>query len=98
MYNKDGSRHYITIDEETNLLIPDKDGNDASILETVPLENSKGVIRFEYNEDTKDTNTIFALKVETDEETINELKKLVKGYFFVRQKKNTYYFSSRCYY
>lgn len=87
MYNKDGSRHYITIDEETNLLIPDKDENDASILETVPLENSKGVIRFEYNEDTKDTNTIFALKVETDEETINELKKLVKGYFFVRQKR-----------
>lgn len=82
---KKGQRHYITIDEETNLLIPDKSDISDDPVEYQELENSKGVIRFEYTENTKDTNTIFALKIETDDDTISELKKLVKGYFFVRQ-------------
>lgn len=82
---KEGNRYYINIDEETNLLIPDSDETKIQGPDLHYLENSKGVIRFKYDEDTKDTNTIFALKIETNEETINELKKLVKGYFFVRQ-------------
>lgn len=85
VYDDKGERNYIKIDEETNLLIPESSEISAEIVEVKDLENSKGVIRFKYDENTKDTNTIFALNIETDENTVNELKNLVKGYFFVRQ-------------
>lgn len=46
------------------------------------LENVKGVVRFKA---TKDTNTIYGIDIRVDNDTITELKKYIKGYFFVRQ-------------
>jgi hypothetical protein len=47
----------------------------------VKYENTKGVISFN---PTKDTDTIYGIEIKVDKDTINELKKYVKGYFFVR--------------
>nr|DAU84751.1 MAG TPA: stabilization protein [Caudoviricetes sp.] len=47
-------------------------------------ENTKGVVTFH---SVHDTDKIFALDIRTDDETIQELKKYVKGYFFVRQER-----------
>jgi uncharacterized repeat protein (TIGR02543 family) len=46
------------------------------------IENVKGVVRFLPN---KDTDTIYGIDIRVSDETIQELKKYVKGYFFVRQ-------------
>jgi len=46
------------------------------------IENVKGVVRFR---PTKDTNTIYGIDIRIDDEAMQELKKYVKGYFFVRQ-------------
>ena len=46
------------------------------------LENVKGVIRML---PSKDTKTVYGLDIRVDNETLQELKKYVKGYFFVRQ-------------
>ena len=48
------------------------------------MENVKGVVRFI---PTKDTNTIYGLDIRVSDEVIQELKKYVKGYFFVRQSR-----------
>jgi hypothetical protein len=48
---------------------------------TVSFENVKGVVTFS---PTKDTNTIYGIDIRTDQDTIKELEKYVKGYFFVR--------------
>ena len=53
-----------------------------TILEGNPFENIKGVVSFN---PTKDTNTIYSLDIRVDDDTVQELKKLVRGYFFVRQ-------------
>ena len=45
-------------------------------------ENIKGVVRFK---PTKDTNTIYGLDIRIDNPALQELRKYVKGYFFVRQ-------------
>jgi len=46
------------------------------------LENVKGVVRFI---PTKDTNTIYGVEIRVKDDVIEELRKYVKGYFFVRQ-------------
>ena len=48
------------------------------------LENVKGVVRFKA---TKDNNTIYGIDIRVDNDTVQELKKYVKGYFFVRQSR-----------
>lgn len=66
-------RKKITYNEETYLI------NSA-----IPLENVKGVIRFKA---TKDNDTIYGIDIRVDNDTIQELKKYIKGYFFVRQSR-----------
>ena len=70
---KDGSRNYISYNEETFIV-----NNNSTGL----FENVKGVVSFAPN---KDTSTIYSVDFRVDDATIQELKKLVKGYFFVRQ-------------
>jgi len=74
VYNDEGKRNYINYNEDTNLIT-----NSGEILK---FENTKGVIRFN---PTRDTDTIYGIDIRVDNDTINELKKYVKGYFFVRQ-------------
>ena len=83
VYNKDGERIYINYHEESYLLLPQQDGN-AENNPTVTQENVKGVVRFESD---KDTNTVHGIDIRVDDATIQELKKYVKGYFFVRQSR-----------
>jgi len=45
------------------------------------FENTKGVVRFRAS---KDTDTIYSIDIRVDDTTLKELKKYVKGYFFVR--------------
>ena len=52
------------------------------ILGSKDIENVKGVVRFK---PSKDADTIYSLDIRVDDDTISELKKYVKGYFFVRQ-------------
>ncbi len=67
-------RNYINYNEESYTLL----GYDNSD----NYENVKGVVSFQ---PTKDTNTIYSIDIRVDDTTIQELKKYVKGYFFVRQ-------------
>lgn len=76
VFNDEGKRQYVDFNEQTGYII-----NSNS---TFTLENVKGVISLN---PTLDTNTIYSLDVRVDDETIQELKKYVKGYFFVRQKR-----------
>ena len=75
---KDDKRIYINYNDETYHILAgegyDLSGNSR--------ENVKGVIRFEAD---KDNNTIHGIDIRVSTEVINELKKYVKGYFFVRQ-------------
>lgn len=73
---KNGERQYINYNEETYTIINNDD------IGTVSIENVKGVCRFE---NISDKNTIFGVNIRASKELINELKKYVKGYFFVRQ-------------
>lgn len=74
-YKEDGKeRNYINYNEETYTLLG-YEGNNS-------YENIKGVVSFN---PTKDTNTIYSVDIRVDDDTIQELKKYVKGYFFVRQ-------------
>lgn len=77
-------RQYINYNEETNYLIglDDMSSGDNRTKGTVSFENVKGVVTFS---PTKDTNTIYGIDIRTDQDTIKELEKYVKGYFFVRQ-------------
>ena len=68
------TRKYVNYNEETFTLL--EDGKVSQ------YENVKGVISFN---PSKDTNTIYSVDIRVDDATIQELKKLVKGYFFVRQ-------------
>ena len=67
-------RNYINYNEETYTLLG-YDGTDS-------YENIKGVVSFS---PSKDTNTIYSVDIRVDDATMQELKKYVKGYFFVRQ-------------
>lgn len=67
-------RNYVNYNEET-FILSNYENSDA-------YENVKGVVSFNPN---KDTNTIYSLDIRVDDDTIQELKKYVKGYFFVRQ-------------
>lgn len=67
-------RNKVNYNEESYTLL----GYDGSS----SFENVKGVVSFL---PSKDTNTIYSVDIRVDDETITELKKHVKGYFFVRQ-------------
>ena len=69
-------REFINYHEEKYTIL-DKDNQQINT-----FENVKGVVSFK---PTKDTNTIYSIDIRVDYDTIQELKKLVKGYFFVRQ-------------
>jgi len=82
LYNKDGKRNFININEETFYVL-DPSENEGKIGKfKSSFENAKGVVSFQPKHDT---DKIYALEIRVDEGTINELKKYIKGYFFVRQ-------------
>ena len=83
----EGQRIPINYNNESFLLIQDgeaqKNGTSRySLNEDAILENVKGVLRFD---PTSDSDIIYGVDIRADEEVIEELKKYVKGYFFVRQ-------------
>lgn len=87
--NNSEERIYIQVEESTNYIVSptsssnlDQEGEGYSAIFPSTYENSKGVISLE---SVKDTDTIYALDIRVDDETLQELKKYVKGYFFVRQ-------------
>lgn len=87
--NNSEERIYIQVEESTNYIVSptsssnlDQGGEGYSAIFPSTYENSKGVISLE---SVKDTDTIYALDIRVDDETLQELKKYVKGYFFVRQ-------------
>lgn len=71
LFNENGERNYIDYNEE-NFLITD----------SLQKENIKGVLSFSPN---NDSDYIYSIKVNVSDEVITELKKYVKGFFFVRQ-------------
>lgn len=76
-----GEREFINYHEEKYTII----NKDKYVkYQTDSLENVKGVVSFTPD---KDTNTIYSIDIRVDDDTIQELKKLVKGYFFVRQSR-----------
>lgn len=77
IYNKEGERNYIQYNESTYLINPDKDSTS-----TAQNENVKGVIKLVSD---KDTNIIHSLDIRINDKAMQELKKYVKGFFFVRQ-------------
>ena len=81
--NKQKERTTIQTQEANNYIIPpdEKEGIIANNNKSY-YENSKGVVTFDSQ---KDNNTIYSLDIRVDDETLQELKKYVKGYFFVRQ-------------
>ena len=70
---EDLERRYINYHEEKYILLEENSRQ---------FENIKGVVSFN---PTKDTNTIYSVDFRVDDDTIQELKKHVRGYFFVRQ-------------
>lgn len=82
LYDIDGKRQYIEYDTDGFI-------NDSSI----SLENAYGVIRILYNnpiiKEADDDSGILPLSITYNvaTETLDELKKYTKGYFFVRQKR-----------
>ena len=77
IYNKEGERNYIQYSESTYLINPDKD-----IDKLAQNENVKGVIKLVSD---KDTNIIHSLDIRINDKAMQELKKYVRGFFFVRQ-------------
>lgn len=77
LYDNNGNRQYITIDENTNCLHGGK-----------LLENSKGVVRFTKN--TNNNDYINYIQVLVPTVVLKYLKDTydIKGLFFVRQKRN----------
>ena len=78
IYNENGERVYVDYDTNTNYVI--QGTQQVSAIN----ENVMGVIRIKSPEDT---NIIYSLDIRIDEDSIQELKKYVKGYFFVRQER-----------
>ena len=77
IYNKEGERNYIQYNESTYLINPDKNS-----ISSAQNENVKGVIKLVSD---KDTNIIHSLDIRINDEAMQELKKYVRGFFFVRQ-------------
>lgn len=78
-----GDIHSIPIDynEQTNYLKPDE--NSIQIPDyDAQYENVKGVVSLD---SSVDTNIIHAFDIRTDPQTIERLRGIVSGYFFVRQ-------------
>ena len=73
LYDSEGNRAYIEYDEQTHLIT---DGYN--------LENTKGVVSYA---PSKDNNIIYSIDIRISDEALKELKKHVKGYFFVRQER-----------
>lgn len=74
----------VQVKEDTGyILIPEADEGIKAI-NGGAYENSRGVVSLD---PSMDTDKIYALDVRVDNQTIQELKKYVKGYFFVRQKR-----------
>lgn len=74
----------VQVKENTGyILIPEVDEGIKAI-NGGAYENSRGVVSLD---PSMDTDKIYALDVRVDDQTIQELKKYVKGYFFVRQKR-----------
>lgn len=74
----------VQVKEDTGyILIPEVDEGIKAINGGM-YENSRGVVSLD---PSMDTDKIYALDVRVDDQTIQELKKYVKGYFFVRQKR-----------
>lgn len=71
---RDGKRNYVEFNDKTFFI---ETGNVQAA-----NENVKGIIRIQSNQDA---NIIYGLDIRVDTETIKELSKYVKGYFFVRQ-------------
>ena len=74
-------RNYINYSETDYQLVANK-VRDKDLKSTAINENIKGVIRFQSN---KDADTIHSLDIRINDEAMQELKKYVKGFFFVRQ-------------
>ena len=81
IYDENGNRAFIDINENTNLLIQGNIGQ---------LENNKGVVRLHSTADL-DYNPVYGIKFKlcckNREHVLNELRKVCKGYFFVRQRR-----------
>lgn len=75
---------FYTLDPNTDPLKKAKEKEGEVALDKDFFENAKGVVSFSPNHDT---DKIFALDIRVDDDTIQELKKYVKGYFFVRQER-----------
>lgn len=82
VFNSERNRISIMYDEASHLVI--KGGEGAESEGDGFFENVKGVISLD---STADTDTILGFDIRTDEETIKELRKYVKGFFFVRQRR-----------
>jgi hypothetical protein len=80
LYTQDSKKErvYVPYNENNNLII---NGNGS-----LKLENVKGVCSFanEYNSE-KDGDEIIYINFTIPDEVVKELRKYVKGYFFVRQ-------------
>lgn len=77
------TRQYINYNEQTYYIVRDNEGQINS--NSLGLyENVKGVVSLD---SSLDTNAILGFDIRADEETITELKKYVKGFFFVRQRR-----------
>ena len=74
-------RNYINYSETDYQLVANK-VRDKDLKSTAINENIKGVIRFQSD---KDADTIHSLDIRINNEAMQELKKYVKGFFFVRQ-------------
>ena len=74
-------RNYINYSETDYQLVANK-VRDKDLKSTAINENIKGVIRFQSD---KDADTIHSLNIRINDEAMQELKKYVKGFFFVRQ-------------
>lgn len=72
-----GERNYVSYNDST-YYINSTEGTQAE------NENTKGVVRIVSSEDT---NIIYGFDIRIDDEAVQELKKYVKGYFFVRQSR-----------
>ena len=87
LYKTDGDtkeRVYININESTFYVLDPEDDEGTMAIDRNYYENAKGVVSLH---PVHDTDKIFALDIRVDDDTLQELKKYVKGYFFVRQER-----------
>ena len=82
VYDKEGKRCYIEYNENNYQILQTSNDNIVYGKLINYIENVKGVVRFRPN---RDANTIYGVDMRIDNEALQELKKYVKGYFFVRQ-------------